>query len=98
MLPAIPPPPSMTPSPTPTTTTTATPTFTPSPMPSLTETAPSILSIAPTTVPEESSGVTSPGQDTNSSNPTPTEPEPIEKPSTVPNTSFIKYIVLVGEI
>ncbi len=99
MLPAITPTPSMTPSPTPTTTTlTATPTFTPSPTPSPTETALSLPSISPTTLPEESTGVTSPGQVANSSNSTPAGPEPIEKPGTVPNTSFIKYIVLVGEI
>jgi hypothetical protein len=98
MLPVITPTPSMTPSPTPTTT--ATPTFTPSPSPTSTptETPPSIQSISPTTLAEDPSGLTAPAEGTDSSDTTPIESEPIERTTTVPNTSFIKYIVLAGEI
>jgi hypothetical protein len=87
---------SITPTTTPTPTNSPTPTATPTPSP--TEVPPSIQKIAPTGEVESPSGVTIPNQVMDAGNPTPSGQEQAVNPSTSPNVSFLKYLLLTIEL
>jgi hypothetical protein len=88
--------------PTPTLTPTPTPSETPSPTASptlaLTEIPPSIQKIAPTRGEESPVDTTPANQNLGAGNPTPAIQEQAQAPSSAPNFSFLRYILLTVEI